>query len=197
MNPLMPHFELCWLGHFLALTPTGAAVAASLAAGAAMLLWWLADHRTGLRWAASVIRRRFPDVPQISVRDLAAWLGDEKREPPLLWDVRSKEEYELSHLPHAEHVPASAEDEELRQHLERIGQRAIVCYCSAGYRGAEMARRLKMLGANDVCNLAGGVFHWANESLALMRGTAPATGVHPYHPLFRRLLKPERRPDKR
>jgi rhodanese-related sulfurtransferase len=194
---MMLQLEIPGAGHLLGWTAIGTAMAAGAAAAAALLLWWLADHRTGLRWAASVIRRRFPDVRQISVRDLAAWLGDANRKPPVLWDVRSKEEYDLSHLPQAAHVPVDTGDEDLCRHLERAGDRAIVCYCSAGYRGAEMARRLRKLGAKDVCNLAGGVFHWANESLELMRGTEPATRVHSYHPLFRRLLKPERRSGRR
>ncbi|RBP38191.1 rhodanese-related sulfurtransferase [Roseimicrobium gellanilyticum] len=185
------------LGHVLSETMTRVVVTTGLAACGLVVLWWLADHRRGMRWARSVIGWRFPVVRQISSTALAEWLRDERREPPVLWDVRTREEYETSHLPQAIHVPLGISGEELRQRLEQARGRAMVCYCAAGYRGAEMARRLGKMGALEVYNLAGGIFDWANEAQALMSdGERGGTRVHSYRRLFRRLLRPERRMNK-
>lgn len=167
------------------------AVVTTVAGGVA--LWWLADHRRGLRWARAVVHDRFPDVPQVSPGELAAWLQDAERVPPMIWDVRSTEEHQVSHLRDAVHVPPETPDAELRGRVEEGGGRPILCYCAAGYRGAEMARRLRALKVGEVYNLAGGIFHWANESHEVVRGGERVTGVHAYHTLFSRLLRPERR----
>ena len=163
------------------------------AAGGLLLLWWLADHRRGLHWARAVVHDRYPDVPHLSAEELAAWLADARRVPPLLWDVRSEEEYRVSHLRDAVRVPMETTDADLRQRVESVRGHPILCYCAAGYRGAEMARRLRALGLGEVYNLAGGIFHWANESHEVVRFGKQVAGVHPYHALFSRLLKPERR----
>jgi hypothetical protein len=54
----------------------------------------------------ALVHRHFPDVPSIPIDKLAAWLmGD--MSPPVLIDVRQREEYEVSHLPNALHLPTS------------------------------------------------------------------------------------------
>jgi rhodanese-related sulfurtransferase len=118
-------------------------VVAAAAAGG-VVLWWLADHRRGLRWAQAVVRDHFPDVPQITAGELEAWLRDEELKPPVLWDVRTAEEHRVSHLRDAVHVPPETTDAGLRRRVQEGGGRPILCYCAAGYRGAEMARRLRV-----------------------------------------------------
>ncbi len=155
-------------------------------------LWWLADHRRGLAWAKRVVADRFPDVPQISTASLAEWLADPARPAPMVIDGRSPEEHALSHLPGATRVPLETTDAEL---VERIPRgRSIVVYCSAGYRASQLARRLRALGHDDVANLAGGIFQWANEGREVHRDGAPTRMVHPFSRVFSRLLHPDRRP---
>ncbi len=47
------------------------------------------------------IRKKHPDVSQLSTEKLAAWLEDTSREAPLLIDARTQKEYRVSHLPGA------------------------------------------------------------------------------------------------
>ena len=48
--------------------------------------------------------RHFPSVQIISSDKLAVWLAGDMP-PPALIDVRQREEYEVSHLPYALHLP--------------------------------------------------------------------------------------------
>jgi rhodanese-related sulfurtransferase len=165
----------------------------ALAVGAgALALWWFADHRRGIRWAVKVVRDRFPDVTHLPPRELAAWLADGTRPAPLLLDARSADEFAVSHLPGAERVEPLADAAALRTHA--ASGLPVVVYCSAGYRGARVARRLREAGAKDVSNLEGGIFAWANEGFDVVRSGEQVQEVHPCHGIFARLLRRDRRP---
>jgi rhodanese-related sulfurtransferase len=155
---------------------------------ASLALWWLADHRRGIAWAASVIRRRFPDVSHLSPSDLDAWLRDAERPAPQIVDARSNEEFAVSHLPGARRINSESTAPAALSSLDP--ERPIVIYCAAGYRGAALARRLQNAGRRDVWNLEGGIFAWANDHFPLERDGQPVQGVHPYSRIFSRLLKP-------
>lgn len=154
---------------------------------AIIALWWWADHRNGIRWAQKVVRERFPEVPAITPFELAAWLADPQRPQPLLLDARSPEEQAVSTLPQARCVDPEGDTSDLLSTLP--AERPIVVYCAAGYRGARLARRLIAAGHPQVHNLDGGIFAWANEGYPVSSGSHATYVVHPYHPLFQRLLK--------
>ena len=157
---------------------------------AGVALWWLADHRRGIVWAAFVIRRRFPDVSHLSPSALDAWLRDAEQPAPQIVDARSEEEFAVSHLPGARRINSASTAPAALSSLDP--ERPIFIYCAAGYRGATLARRLQNAGRPDVWNLEGGIFAWANARLPLERDGRPAQRVHPYSRLFSRLLKPHR-----
>ena len=153
----------------------------------AIALWWIADHRRGVAWAVAVVRDRFPDVTHLPPRDLAAWLADPARPAPLLLDARSEDEFAVSHLAGALRIDSAAFG-------DVVGHgRPVVVYCSAGYRGSQVARRLREAGATEVANLEGGIFAWANEGFDVVRNGEKTREVHPYHAIFSRLLRPDRR----
>jgi adenylyltransferase/sulfurtransferase len=92
----------------------------------------------------------------ISPRDLA--LALRTAQPPLLLDVRSEVELQVSALPNALHIPV--------EHLiERSGEldrfRTIVVFCRNGTRSRRAVRQLKELGFTQVRNLTGGINAWA------------------------------------
>src|SRR6266536_1026919 len=83
----------------------------------------------------------------------------ESGEPPVLVDVRERDEWSEGHIPGAVHVP--------RGHLEsRIEQAApdrsqpVVLYCAGGSRSAFAAKTLEELGYENVSSLAGGFTDW-------------------------------------
>ncbi len=132
----------------------------------------------------------YPDLPAIDVGDLQGWLARAQQMPPLLIDTRSREEFEISHLPGARH----AEDVAAVQALlaEEPADRAIVLYCSVGVRSAALGQRLLDAGTANVYNLQGSIFEWANRDLPLRRGAARVDSVHPFNARWGRLLERDR-----
>ena len=68
-------------------------------------------------------------------------------------------------------------------------QPTVVVYCSVGYRSSRLVSRLKARGVENVFNLEGSLFQWANEGRPLVRGDEPATRVHPYDDEWGELLR--------
>ena len=104
------------------------------------------------------IRRSFPDVTQMCVEELAAQLQTSEEPDVILLDVRSIEEYAVSHIPGARRFDDQMSEAELAG-LWRA-DRPIVTYCSIGYRSSAAARRLYSLGYRNVRNLEGSLFRW-------------------------------------
>lgn len=134
------------------------------------------------RW----VERVFPDVPTLTTQGLADWLNGDQEPLPILLDVRRDDEFAVSHLPGASH--AANLKAALALGLDR--DRPIVAYCSVGYRSARLVKQLQAEGYTEVYNLAGSIFQWANQGRSLVSYSQPQTQVHPYSPLWGKLLKP-------
>ncbi len=149
----------------------------------------------GLEEMKAVVRSRFPQIPQLQPSELAVWLADPHREPPLLLDVRTAAEFNVSHLAGAVRVDPSARGSQLTPFLK--GDRPLVVYCSVGYRSSDLAIRLRAAGQTNVLNLEGSIFAWANEDRPLVTGSnQPVRWVHPYNQTFGQLLRRDRWPDR-
>ena len=131
------------------------------------------------------IRRQFPDVPRITTEELAVWLSDSGKSKPLLLDVRSRPEYDVSHLANARNITPDAPVNV----IEGDKEQPIVTYCSVGYRSSEFARKLRRAGFKDVRNLEGSIFAWVNEGRPIFRNGNPVSEVHPYSRTWGSLLK--------
>ena len=132
------------------------------------------------------LRHRFPKVEWIATQQLSNWLADKHREKPVLLDVRTEEEWNVSHLPGARRVDPSAPAESAAAGISKDAP--IVTYCAVGYRSGDLATRLREAGYTHVQNLEGSIFQWANEHRPLVRDDKPAGTVHPYSKLWGRLL---------
>ena len=94
----------------------------------------------------------------ISATELAAWLADERREKPLLLDVREPWEYERARIPGAQLVPMR----EVPARLDEIDpEKEVVAICHHGGRSAQVALFLEKNGYGRVHNLVGGVDAWS------------------------------------
>ena len=129
-------------------------------------------------WAAvqTALRARYPGVPHLSTEALAERLAGSA--PPLLLDVRTAEEYGVSHLQGAVHIDPNAHDFDVLRDLPNDAP--IVTYCSVGYRSAALAERLEAAGFSAVYNLEGSLFKWANEGRPVYRAGRRVHEVHPY-----------------
>lgn len=159
---------------------TGLIVAALALLGLRSVDWFLLKKS---------LRTKFPKVGWISTRDLADWLQNKQKRAPVLLDVRTPEEWNVSHLPGARRVDPDASAESVAGGLSK--QTPIVTYCAVGYRSGEMANRLREAGFTDVHNLEGSIFQWANEHRPLVREHETVSTVHPYSSFWGRLLSDE------
>ena len=161
---------------------TGLIVAAVALLGARSIEWFILKQS---------LRHRFPKVTWIATTQLADWLANKNRQPPVLLDVRTEEEWNVSHLPGARRVDPKASVEEVTSGMPK--ETPIVTYCAVGYRSGELATKLREAGFASVWNLEGSIFQWANERRPLVREDQPVTTVHPYSSLWGRLLTDEAR----
>jgi rhodanese-related sulfurtransferase len=132
------------------------------------------------------LRTKFTKIEWISTSELADWLANKRRPAPVLLDVRTPEEWNVSHLPGARRVDPGGSAESVAAGLPK--DTPIVTYCAVGYRSGETADRLRAAGFINVRNLEGSVFQWANEHRPLVREQERVSQVHPYNTFWGRLL---------
>lgn len=143
------------------------------------------SHAIGWSLIDAKIRHDFPGVTRISTSELAASLADRSRPAPLLLDVRTQAEYDVSHLRNAQHIDPEA----VATAVTAAKDQPIVTYCSVGYRSGAFAQRLQAAGFSHVANLEGSIFRWANEGRPVFRGAEQVAQVHPYNRVWGLLLQ--------
>lgn len=143
----------------------------------------------GLTWPAikARIAKEFPKVKSISTAELAARLGSKSEPKPVLLDVRTTAEYDVSRIADARRVDPDAATVALPKDTP------IITYCSVGYRSAKLSQRLQDAGFTNVQNLEGSIFQWANEGRPLTSEHGAASKVHPFDKKWGVLLDPARR----
>lgn len=130
----------------------------------------------------SEIERKFSDVDHISLSEFVTETED--NEDVLIIDVRKKREFSVSHIPGAINITDAKEIAKLAKETDKD----VIVYCSVGYRSAIVARELQNLGINEVANLQGSIFAWANQGLPLSNLTGITKEVHPYDKHWGQLL---------
>lgn len=134
------------------------------------------------------VRRRYP-VADVTVGALAGMMT---AGPVTLFDVRTQEEFDAGHLPGAIRIEPGAKPQDiLSEHRDKLGAHPIVFYCAVGVRSSRVLMRtlrdLAPLTEGRLYNLRGGVFRWAAEGRALVKGDQPGA-PHPYDENWGKLL---------
>lgn len=131
------------------------------------------------------IRNEFPEVEHISIAEFEQNLAETSPDKLLIVDVREPKEFAVSHLQDAVNLQNAEAILTLAQaqHVEMI-----VLYCSVGYRSARMAQLLEDHGWDQVVNLEGSIFEWANSARPVFSGQDPVTAVHPFDRVWGQLL---------
>ena len=89
---------------------------------------------------------------------LAAWLSDAGRDPPLLLDVREPWEWQAARIEGAKHIPMR----EVPARVEEIDRgQEVVAICHHGGRSQQVAMFLEKNGFAKIHNLVGGVDAWS------------------------------------
>lgn|GEM_PF-128593 len=157
--------------------------------GVAAMVWrnWMSWHN----WNAvyRTIDRRFPGVPTMTPSGLDSLVARVGSDGVVLLDVRTTDEYAVSHLAGAVSAPGLEAAERALQELPP--KTTVVAYCSIGYRSARMVYRLRRRGYARVYNLRGSIFAWVNTGRSVFRDGRPVRAVHPFSGFWGRLLRPD------
>ena len=105
-------------------------------------------------------------MQQLRALDLAGWLNDPARKPPVLLDVREDWEVEMCSLPGITHIPMHLVPERASE-MDRDAELVVICH--HGVRSMQVAMFLERKGYGAVYNLMGGVEAWAGEVDSTMR----------------------------
>ncbi len=160
---------------------------AVLALGVTMTLATAATSSSA--WKA-LISVRFHDVRWVDAETLASWMRSSERSELVLLDVRNSEEQEVSQLQGAQYL------DPVHPNIAALTipeDATVVVYCSVGYRSAAIIEDLERAGIQNVYNLQGGLFDWANQDRPIYRGEERVEEVHPFNRLWGLLLRKDRR----
>lgn len=114
------------------------------------------------------------NVKEISVEELS------KMENVVLLDARENAEFQVSHLVAA--INIGYEDFTLDSVKNLDKSKAVVVYCSVGYRSEKIAEKLKSAGFTNVSNLYGGIFEWVNQGNKVVDTNEKETNnIHAYN----------------
>jgi rhodanese-related sulfurtransferase len=113
----------------------------------------------------------FPGVPETTVETLVRELAGP--EPPVLVDVRSDEEREVST------IPGALSREEFEARRDELAGREVVTYCTIGYRSGLYTQELIDEGWT-ASNLRGSILAWTHAGRELVHDGSPTRRVHVY-----------------
>lgn len=78
-------------------------------------------------------------------------------------DVRTPEEYNLSHIPNAKNIDFY-NPQNFMQEIEKLDkEHSYYIYCRTGARSANSCALMSELGFNNTYNLVGGIVEWKGE----------------------------------
>ncbi len=110
------------------------------------------------------------DIELISAQQVHEAINNE--DSLQLVDVRSQEEYKVSHLKGAQNICIDNDDFDKKvKSLDK--NKPIYVYCKKGSQSAKAAEKLKKLGFTKVYDLDGGIRSWEEKKLELENYNLP------------------------
>ncbi len=125
-------------------------------------------------------------VPLIQPAALAEVKETEKN--LYLLDIRTQEEFAVSHLKDARFIDYDNFNITEVQDIPKDAK--VVVYCAVGYRSERVGEKLSAAGYEDVSNLYGGIFQWKNEGYPVVnQQQQPTDSVHTYNKSWAKWLE--------
>ena len=142
--------------------------------------------------AAIVMIERTHQVKHLATDELAAMLAGSGA--PVLFDVRTVEEYEKSHIETAIRLdPDTSSDAFAARYRALVAGRDLVFYCSVGQRSSELLERVESVCAKTKAksfrNLRGGIFRWYNEGKPVVNASGMTDDIHEHDPIWGMMLE--------
>ena len=104
----------------------------------------------------------------------------QQERPVVLLDIRTPEEFAVSHLPNARFVDYDKFSPERISDIPKDAE--VVVYCAVGYRSERVGEQLQQAGYQHVQNLYGGIFGWKNHGYEVINPQGqPTDSVHTYN----------------
>ncbi|EAT58526.1 rhodanese-like domain-containing protein [Chlorobium ferrooxidans] len=149
---------------------------------------WLLDR-------AITLIERTHRVEHLKSYELAAMLAG--ADPPLLFDTRTAEEYEVSHIAGALPInPDTSQDDFTARYGSLLKGRDLIVYCSVGQRSSDLLERVESAcakaGAGSWRNLSGGIFRWYNEGRPVVNAEGVTDDIHRYDPIWGMMVERRR-----
>lgn len=121
-------------------------------------------------------------IPLISVEEL-----HDNMDEYVILDARERDEYNVSHIPKAIYVGYDQPELGLINSIDK--DKKLLFYCSIGYRSEKIGEKAKELGFDEVYNLYGSIFEWANKGYELEDASRNETKkIHGYNWLWGRWI---------
>ncbi len=155
---------------------------------AAVLISCSSASSTDLNDVHNSIEERYSEIGHIAASDFLTL----SRADVVLFDVREKQEYDVSHIPGAVWVnPSISPKEFLEQYGDQIAGKDMVFYCSVGERSSRLAGSVHSSGdgQQEIYNLEKGIFGWHNEKRELISAGEATDLVHPYNETWGQLVE--------
>ncbi len=129
-----------------------------------------ADKRERIEALYRRYKRSFPETPEVTVDELLAMRG---REETVIVDGREGAEREVSMIPGAISL------EEFERGIDEHKDRAVVVYCTIGYRSGLVTKSLHERGLRAY-NLRGGILAWLDAGQEVADAEGETRRVHVY-----------------
>lgn len=114
-------------------------------------------------------------TPVLSVNELS-----QRVDSVLILDTREIEEFTTSHIPGAYHAGYKDFNIDDWKYVPRNTE--VVLYCSIGYRSEKISEKFRKEGFENIYNLYGSIFEWANKGFPLEDVNGRATRkLHTYN----------------
>ncbi len=118
------------------------------------------------------LKQKHRDVSEISIQEVNRLL--KSKEPPVLLDVREKEELALGYLKNSIFVPRASLPEKVES-LIPDKNLPIVVYCAAGVRSILAAKTLREMGYQQVLSMREGIEGWKKAGYEVASDTGLTT----------------------
>ena len=148
----------------------------------------VAKERT-LQSVQAEVSQKFKNVQHLTPQDFSKF----RSEDTIIFDVREKKEFAVSHLKQAIRVdPDISTKAFLKTYAKQMTGKNIVFYCTVGVRSSILAEQVKSAisakSKEKIYNLSGGIFRWHNEKRRLYNQKKSTDHVHPYNRSWGKLL---------
>ena len=139
------------------------------------------------------ITQSYKTVPHLTAEDVINLNKDNY----IIFDIREKKEFEVSHLKDAIWVDPSIKPPVFyEKYGDQIKDKSVILYCSVGVRSSRLAEKLLAseksvkpeIQMTKIYNLENGIFGWHNESRPLFHGVTKTDFIHPYDRFWGRML---------